>query len=122
LRGSQGSLVLRTEIRAGVHRRIDLPERRAHDCQQVQARELAGRRFQRVFVIRVVDVQPTATKHRDLQCGDLTLLHAELLEGLERACEPEWRAAPNCRQAVCNFVIRFFERLEFGLCAARHGC
>ena len=37
----QGGLVLRTEIRTRVHRRIDLPEGRVHDGQQVQAGELA---------------------------------------------------------------------------------
>ena len=82
----QGGLVLRAEICTRVHRRIDLPEGRIHDRQQVQARELAGQRFQRVFVFRVVDVQATAPQHRDLQCDHLTLLRSELLERLQRTC------------------------------------
>lgn len=56
---------------------------RVDGCQQVQARELAGQRLQRVLVRRVIDARAAALQHRDLLCHHLSLLNSEYLENLK---------------------------------------
>jgi hypothetical protein len=79
-------------------------EGRVHDGRQVQARELAGQRLQRVLVRQVVDVQTRAPEHRDLRRDRLALLLATLLEGLQGAGDAHHHSNAVSAFSACSTI------------------